>query len=68
MSSLNNPRYPDIASLKKEAKKRIPKFAFDYLEGGCGEEISVLENRKSIKNVQLRAQYLLVLPLSDYKA
>ena len=58
MSSLNNPRYPDIASLKKEAKKRIPKFAFDYLEGGCGEEISVLENRKSIKNVQLRAQYL----------
>lgn len=30
-----NRKYPSIADLKQRAKKRIPKFAFDYLEGGA---------------------------------
>jgi L-lactate dehydrogenase (cytochrome) len=49
---------PDVASLKAHAKKRMPKFAFDYLEGGCHDEIGLLRNRQDIQNVQLRSQLL----------
>ena len=28
-----NPRYPSIEDLRAKAKKRIPKFAFEYLDG-----------------------------------
>jgi len=33
-----NPKYPSIEELRKKAKKKIPKFAFEYLDGGCNEE------------------------------
>ncbi len=36
----------------------MPKFAFDYLEGGCNEEIGVLRNRTDIQAVQLRSRLL----------
>ncbi|MBB6522578.1 alpha-hydroxy acid oxidase [Pseudoteredinibacter isoporae] len=51
-------RYPDTASLKAKARKRIPAFAFDYLEGGCNEEIGLRRNRSDIQAVQLRSQLL----------
>lgn len=51
-------RYPDTASLKAKARKRIPAFAFDYLEGGCNEEIGLRRNRRDIQAVQLRSQLL----------
>ena len=49
---------PDVTSLKCRAKQRIPKFAFDYLEGGCNEEIGVSRNRLDIQSVQLRSRLL----------
>ena len=27
-----NPQYPSVDDLRKKAKQRIPKFAFDYLD------------------------------------
>ncbi|MDM3872117.1 alpha-hydroxy acid oxidase [Porticoccus sp. W117] len=51
-------RFPGTADLKKQAKKRIPRFAFDYIEGGCHEEIGLLRNRQDIQAVQLRSELL----------
>lgn len=56
---------PDVASLKERASKRIPKFAFDYLEGGCHDEIGIQRNRQDIQNVQLRSQLLKPFDKSD---
>ena len=53
-----NPKYPSIADLKKKAKGRIPKFAFDYLEGGCNEEVNLLKNETDFHDVTLMPQYL----------
>ncbi|RYD69161.1 MAG: alpha-hydroxy-acid oxidizing protein, partial [Sphingobacteriales bacterium] len=39
-----NPQYPSIADLRVKAKSRIPKFAFDYLEGGCNEGLNLIRN------------------------
>lgn len=53
-----NPDYPSVQDLKAKAKKRIPKFAFDYLEGGCNEDVNLARNRSDLQNVQLMPNYL----------
>ena len=50
--------YPSVADLKKRAKWRIPKFAFDYLEGGCNEELNLARNENDFDNILLKPQYL----------
>lgn len=53
-----NPQYPSIEDLKKKAKRRIPKFAFDYLQGGCNEELNLARNENDFDNIFLKPQYL----------
>lgn len=53
-----NTKYPSVADLKRKAKKRIPKFAFDYLEGGCNDEQNVWRNEEDLKHILLMPQYL----------
>lgn len=65
MRNFFDPQLPDVKSLKKRAKQRIPKFAFDYLEGGCHDEIGLLRNRDAIQAVQLRSQLLKPFEKSD---
>lgn len=65
MNDYFNPRYPSVADLKARARKRIPRFAFDYLEGGCNEEIGVARNRRDISAVQLRSELLKPFAGSD---
>lgn len=65
MNNYFNHKYPDIADLKKKAKQCIPRFAFDYLEGGCMEERSVQRNRDEINAVQLRSTLLKPFSGSD---
>ena len=51
-------RYPSIETLRARAKKRIPGFAFDYLDGGCNEEVNIKKNTEEIRQVELRPDYL----------
>src|SRR5690606_26469913 len=53
-----DPRFPSITDLKRKAKRRIPKFAFDYLEGGCNEELNLWRNEADFQDVQLMPRYL----------
>lgn len=53
-----NSKYPDIDDLKKRAKRRIPKFAFEYLDGGCNEDINLYKNTREIREVELVPNYL----------
>ena len=53
-----NPQYPSVEDLRKKAKKRIPKFAFDYLEGGCNDDLNLSRNITDLQQVQLMPQYL----------
>lgn len=47
-----------VPDLKNRARKRIPGFAFDYVEGGCNHEAAVRRNRDALDAVLLRADYL----------
>lgn len=60
-----NPSFPDSASLRLAAKKRMPGFAFDYLEGGCIDERGLSHNRSVLQAVKLRSQLLKVFDKSD---
>ncbi len=51
-------RYPTIDDLREKARKRIPRFAFEYLDGGCNEEVNLKKNTTEIRKVELLPCYL----------
>lgn len=51
-------RYPGIDDLKRLAKRRLPNFAFDYLEAGIDREMGKRRNREAFDEVQLTPRYL----------
>ena len=53
-----NTRYPSVEDLKNKARKRIPRFAFDYLTGGANEELNLARNENDFDNILLKPQYL----------
>lgn len=53
-----NTKYPTIDDLRNRAKKRIPRFAFEYLDGGCNEEVNLKKNTAEIRKVELLPRYL----------
>ena len=58
MKAQYNPKYPAVDDLRKKARSRIPRFAFEYLDGGCNEEINLYKNTSNIREVELLPQYL----------
>jgi L-lactate dehydrogenase (cytochrome) len=53
-----NTKYPSIDDLRTKAEKMIPKFAFEYLDGGCNEDVNLHRNTRELRDVQLIPQYL----------
>ena len=51
-------RYLTIDDLRNKAAKRIPKLAFDYLDGGAGTEANISRNRRGFDNITLYPEYL----------
>ncbi|MCX6848933.1 MAG: alpha-hydroxy acid oxidase [Verrucomicrobia bacterium] len=67
MSEAFNSNYPSIEHLRERARQRVPRFAFEYLEGGCFSNINLQRNTDEIRQVQLRPWYLRDYPGSDLK-
>ena len=53
-----NTKYPSINDLRSKAENMIPKFAFEYLDGGCNEDVNLHRNTSELRDVQLIPQYL----------
>ena len=53
-----NPELPSIEDLQEKARKRMPRFAYEYLSGGCFSEVNIRKNTEDIREVQLRPYYL----------
>ncbi len=62
-----NPNYPTITDLREKAKKKIPKFAFEYLDGGCNDDVNLGKNITDIQEIELRPQYLNIHTESSMK-
>jgi len=53
-----NPKYPSISDLRQKAKSKMPKFAFEYLDGGCNDDFNLHKNTSEIRAVELLPEYL----------
>ncbi len=51
-------RYPSVDDLREKAKKRIPRFAFEYLDGGCNEDVNIRRNTSEIRDITLKPTYI----------
>ena len=51
-------RYPSIADLEIRARQRLPRFAWDYVAGGAGDETGLAHNRNSYDSVRFTPDYL----------
>jgi L-lactate dehydrogenase (cytochrome) len=58
MSWHYNSKYPSIDDLRTKAKKKIPGFAFEYLDGGCNEDVNIIKNTNELREVELKPLYL----------
>ncbi len=58
MKQFFNSAFPSVTDLRKKAKKRIPGFVFDYLDGGCNEDVNLQKNISDIQKIQLSPSYL----------
>ncbi len=53
-----NSNYPSIDDLRNKAQKKIPRFAFEYLDGGCNEDVNLYKNTAELREVELKPYYL----------
>lgn len=51
-------RAADLWDLRRIARRRTPKPAFDYVDGGAGREITLQRNRRAFDDVVLRPAIL----------
>lgn len=50
--------YPSLDDLRRRARRRIPHFAWEYLESGTGAERALSANREALDQVRLRPAIL----------
>ena len=62
-----NYKYPSVPDLKARAKRKIPKFAFEYLDGGCNDDVNLKKNTDRIRAVELKPKYLVEYTPSSLK-
>jgi L-lactate dehydrogenase (cytochrome) len=58
MSWTYNSSYPSNDDLRNKAKSKIPRFAFEYLDGGCNEDVNLYKNTAELREVELAPYYL----------
>ena len=62
-----NSKYPSVTDLRKRAQVKIPKFAFEYLDGGCNEDVNLDKNRSDLRKIELMPHYLSKFVKSEMK-
>jgi (S)-mandelate dehydrogenase len=50
-------RYPTIAYLRGRARRRVPRFAFEYCDGGAGADGGIARNWRALDAVELIPRY-----------
>jgi (S)-mandelate dehydrogenase len=58
----------NIEDLHRLAQRRLPKIAFDFIEGGCEDETCLQRNEKSFARYRLVPRYLLDITGRDQSA
>ncbi len=50
-------RFPTIDDLRRRARLRVPRFAFDFVDGGANDEVCIERNIAAFRAVELLPRY-----------
>ena len=50
-------RFPTVAYLRRGARRNLPRFAFEYMDGGAGEDTGIDRNWAALDAVELIPRY-----------
>ncbi len=53
-----NKSFPCIDDLERATLRRLPRFASEYLRGGIGREVALVNNRVALDRVRFDARYI----------
>jgi (S)-mandelate dehydrogenase len=56
-----------VSDLRPRAKRRLPKFVFDYLDGGAGSEAGVKRNERAFDELTLKPRALVNIETRELK-
>lgn len=51
-------RYPSVDYLAEAARRRIPHFAWEYLDSGTGRETAIARNREALDQVRMVPRFI----------
>ena len=55
----------NINDLRKLAKKRLPKIAYDFIEGGTDDEVGLVTNEQAFRQARIVPRYLVDVTTRD---
>ena len=50
-------RFPTVAYLRRQARRHVPSFAFEYMDGGAGADGGIARNWRALDAVELVPRY-----------
>ena len=50
-------RFPTVAHLRRHAPRHAPRFAFEYMDGGAGEDTGIRRNWAALDAIELVPRY-----------
>jgi L-lactate dehydrogenase (cytochrome) len=56
-----------IEDLRRLARRRLPRVAFDYIDGGADGEVTLRENCRAFEDVRFRPRSAVVTPRADLR-
>jgi L-lactate dehydrogenase (cytochrome) len=65
---VNSPNVVNIADLRRLAQRRLPRVAFDYIDGGADGEVTLRENCRIFDDVLFRPKNAVAIPKIDLRA
>ena len=55
----------NIADLREQALRRLPKGVFQYIDRGAEDEVALADNRQVFRNLKLRTRFMVDLTDRD---
>jgi L-lactate dehydrogenase (cytochrome) len=65
--SLRPPRVINIDDLRRQARRRLPRVVFDYVDGGADDELTLRENCRVFDDVTFRPRQAVAIPSHDLR-
>ena len=50
-------RFPTVDDLRRRARRRVPRFGFDFVDGGATEEYCIRRNTDAFQAIELLPRY-----------